>query len=155
MDGLTALQGILKAFLNQPRRARRCGMSSGSRNTNHSVVILGDCILLREVLMILWFKILSFFTLHLKSMATNFKEVTSRRGIKSIFWGERWISICVFQLTVSVWMWRNYFLSFVHWGELKGWMQIWRPVSIHGKARDLGSHQPEFELEFSFLALCS
>ena len=97
MDVLTVLQWNSKRFPQRTWRARRSNMSAGSRNTNYSLVIQGCYILLREVLLILWFKILSFFPIiYLKWIATNFKEVTKRRDIKSIFWGERWIKSVFF-----------------------------------------------------------
>lgn len=143
MDVLTVLQWNSKRFPQQTRRARRSSMSADSRNTNYSLVIQGCYILLREVLFILWFKILSFFPIiYLKWIATNFKEVTKRRDIKSIFWGERWIKSVFFSWKFLHECGRNHFLLFVYLGELKGWMEIWRPVSTNGKARDLGSNHP-------------
>lgn len=156
MDVLTVLQWNSKSFLQWTRRARRSSMSAGSRNTNYSLVLQGSYILLREVLLILWFKILSFFfpTIHLKWIATNFKEVTKRRDIKNIFWGERWIKSVFFSWKFLHECGRNHFLLFVHLGELKVWMEIWRPVSTNGKARDLGSNCPNLSWDPGF-SLCA
>lgn len=134
MDVLTVLQWNSKRFPQRTWRARRSNMSAGSRNTNYSLVIQGCYILLREVLLILWFKILSFFPIiYLKWIATNFKEVTKRRDIKSIFLGERWIKSVFFSWKFLHECGRNHFLLFVCLGELKGWMEIWRPVSTNAR----------------------
>ena len=151
MDVLIVLQWNSKRFPQWTRRARTSSMSAGSRNTHYSLVIQGCYLLLRDILIVLWFKILSFFpTIHLKWIATNFKEVTKRRDIKSIFFGKRCIESVFFSWKFLHECGRNRFLLFVYLGELKGWMEISSPVSTNGEARDLGSNHPNLSWDFAF-----